>query len=48
MKKGFFKVLAKINKAILPSVAKKDLTRLSKTDKLLVAYRYWITTNSLD
>lgn len=48
MKKGFFKVLAKINRAILPSVAKLDLTHLSKKDKLLVAYKYWVTLNSLD
>jgi hypothetical protein len=48
MKKVFFKVLAKINKVIVPRYSQRDITRLSKIDKALVAYRYWVTTNSLD
>ncbi|ADR21588.1 hypothetical protein MATR_07810 [Marivirga tractuosa] len=47
MKKSFFKILAKINKIILPSLAKKDLTKLSKLEKAIVAYRYIVTKNSL-
>jgi hypothetical protein len=47
-KKQFFKTLAKINKAAMPSFGKKDLTKLSTIEKGLVAYRYWVTTNSLD
>jgi hypothetical protein len=48
MKKSFYKVLARINKAILPRISKKDLNRLSAVDKAIVAYRYWVTINALD
>ena len=48
MKKSIFKALATINKTLLPSYGKKDLSKLSKLDKAFVAYRYWVTTNSLD
>jgi len=47
MKKSFFKILAKINKIVLPSFAKKDLTKLKKWEKAIVAYRYIVTKNSL-
>jgi hypothetical protein len=47
MKKSFFKILARINKVILPSFAKKDLTKLKKWEKAIVAYRYVVTKNSL-
>ena len=48
MKKPLFKALAAINKIIIPSFGKKDLTKLSTFEKAIVAYRYWVTTNSLD
>lgn len=48
MKKGFFKTLARINKVILPRISKRNLNRLSKFEKAVVAYRYWVTVNSLD
>ena len=48
MKKTFFKILAKINKVALPRMSKRDLTRLSKTEKAIVAFRYWVTTNALN
>ena len=48
MKKSLFKFLAKFNKAVLPSMAQKDLTKLTKMQKALVGYRYWVTINSLD
>ncbi len=47
-KKQLFKILAKLNKVILPRFSKKDITRLSKIEKGLIAYRYWVTLNSLD
>ncbi|WP_375579009.1 hypothetical protein ABWH96_18630 [Marivirga tractuosa] len=47
MKKSLFKILARINKLILPSFAKKDLTKLKKWEKAIVAYRYVVTKNSL-
>ncbi|MBL0740049.1 hypothetical protein [Chryseolinea lacunae] len=48
MKKSFFKVLARINKVILPRYSRRDINRLSKIDKAFVAFRYWVTVNSLD
>jgi hypothetical protein len=48
MKSRFFKVLARINKVILPRFSQRDIGRLSKLDRALVAFRYWVTKNSLD
>jgi hypothetical protein len=47
-KKFIFKALARINRWVLPRVSKKDLSRLSKFDKAIVAYRYWVTVHALD
>ena len=46
-KKYIFKVLAIINKVILPSMIAKDLTKLKGYEKLILGYRYWVTKNSL-
>lgn len=48
MKRILFKTLAKINKVIMPRFSKRDITRLSKLEKGMVAYRYWVTLNALD
>ena len=48
LKKKAFQILARINKVLLPRYSKRDLTKLSKIDKALVAYRYWVTTNALE
>lgn len=48
MKKTIFKILAKVNKVILPRYSKRDITKLSKVDKAIVAYRYWVTLHALD
>jgi hypothetical protein len=40
-------VLAAINKSILPRYSRKDLSKLSRFDKLIVGYRYYVTKNSL-
>ncbi|MBL7863454.1 MAG: hypothetical protein JNK10_01170 [Cyclobacteriaceae bacterium] len=48
MKKTMFQVLAFINRMILPRMSKKDLTRLTKTQKAIVAYRYWVTINAIE
>jgi hypothetical protein len=47
MKKSIFKILAGINKVIMPRYSQRDISRLSKIDKALVAYRYWVTLNAL-
>ena len=46
-KKYIFKVLAIINKVVLPSLISKDLSKLKGYEKLILGYRYWITKNSL-
>lgn len=48
MKKKFFKILNDINKAILPKYSKKDPTKLTKLQQGILAYRYYVLTNSLD
>lgn len=49
MKKAFFKVLAKINKAILPSYSKKqlDLSKASKLQLAVIGWRVYVTKNAL-
>ncbi|MCF8716194.1 SsrA-binding protein [Joostella atrarenae] len=50
MKKAFFKLLAKINKAILPSFTKKelDLAKASKLQLAIIGWRAYVTKNALD
>jgi len=48
MRKSFFKFLANLNRLILPRYSKRDINKLSKIDKALVAYRYWVTLHALD
>lgn len=50
MKKVLFKLLAKINKLILPSFTKKrlDLSKASKYQMAIIGWRYFVTTNALD
>ena len=46
-KKVFFKILAKLNKLIMPSLYKKDISKLKAYEKVILVYRYWITKKSL-
>ncbi len=48
MKKKFYQILASINKVILPRYSKRDFTKLSKTGKVIVAYRYWVTIHAIE
>lgn len=50
MKKSVFKFLAKINKKILPSYTKQklDITKASKMQLAIIAFRAYVTKNSLD
>ncbi|MBK8289987.1 MAG: hypothetical protein IPK96_02535 [Flammeovirgaceae bacterium] len=48
MNKFVFKTLAKINKLIMPRFSQRDIARLSKIEKAMVAYRYWVTINALE
>ncbi|MCK5278694.1 MAG: hypothetical protein KAK04_09150 [Cyclobacteriaceae bacterium] len=47
MKHVTFNILAKVNKAILPSYKNKDLTKLTKMDKVIIGWRIWVTLNAL-
>jgi hypothetical protein len=47
MKKTLFKILAGLNKVVLPRYSHRDLTRLSPVAKVIIAFRYWVTKNSL-
>lgn len=33
---------------MLPRYSKRDINKLSTLDKAVVAFRYWVTINSLD
>ncbi|EIJ39547.1 hypothetical protein JoomaDRAFT_2573 [Galbibacter orientalis DSM 19592] len=50
MKKKFFKLLARINKLILPSFTKKelDLAKASKFQLAIIGWRAYVTKNALD
>ena len=45
-----FKLLAKLNKILLPSLTKKGLDpiKASKFQLLIIGWRYFVTKNSLD
>ncbi len=45
-----FKVLAKINKFILPSYSKQclDLAKATKLQKAIIAWRYYVTIHALE
>lgn len=48
MKRKVFQLLSKVNKILLPRISNKDLNHLSKVDKAIVAFRYWVTIHSLE
>ena len=50
MKKTFFKLVASLNKLLLPSYSKKrlDLAKASKAQLAIIGWRYLITKNAID
>jgi len=50
MKKKIFIILARLNKTLLPSLTKKrvDIMQLSTMQKLVLAWKTWVTKNSLN
>lgn len=50
MKKQVFKVIAKLNKMLLPSFTKKelDITKATKLQLAIIGWRAFVTINSLD
>jgi hypothetical protein len=49
LEKSLFKILAKINKVVLPSFTKKrlDLAKASKFQLAIIGWRYFVTTKAL-
>jgi len=50
MNKRVFKILAKVNKVIFPSLGKRqvDMSKAKKWQMAIIGWRYYITKNSLD
>ena len=50
MRKSLFKLLAKINKIVLPSFTKNqlDISKASKFQLAIIGWRAYITINALD
>ncbi|MFD0993202.1 SsrA-binding protein [Tenacibaculum geojense] len=50
MKKQIFKLIAKLNKSLLPSLTKKeiDIAKASKLQLALIGWRAYVTMNALD
>jgi hypothetical protein len=50
MQKQVFKILARVNKAILPSYSKKqlDLSKANKMQLAIIGWRVYVTKNALD
>ncbi|MBU2940281.1 SsrA-binding protein [Lacinutrix sp. C3R15] len=50
MKKKVFKLLAKVNKAVLPSFTKQglDLSKASKLQMAIFGWKLYVTKNALD
>lgn len=50
MTKSFFKILAKVNKVLLPSFTKKqlDISKASKLQLAIIGWRAYVTLRALD
>lgn len=49
MKKSLFKLIAKVNKAILPSYSKQqlDLSKANKFQLAIIGWRVYVTKNAI-
>lgn len=47
MERAFFRLLARLNRLLLPKLWDKDLTRLTKLQKAIVAWRFFVTSRAL-
>jgi hypothetical protein len=50
MEKSFFKLLARLNKWLLPSFTKRrlDISKARKWQLALIGWRYYVTSRALD
>lgn len=49
MKQEIFKILARLNRLLLPSYSKRklDLSKATKFQMMLIGWRYFVTTRAL-
>jgi hypothetical protein len=47
MRRGLFRVLARLNKVLMPKLWHRDLRKLSKVQLAIAAWRYFVTRNAL-
>jgi hypothetical protein len=48
LSRRFFQILAAINKMILPKYSRRDLNNLSRIDKFIIGYRYYVTIHAVE
>lgn len=50
MKRSIFKLIAKVNKAVLPSYSKQqlDLSKATKLQLAIIGWRVYVTKNAID
>lgn len=48
MKRSFFKMLNKINQILLPKYSKKDPLKLTKFERAVMGYKYYVLINSME
>lgn len=48
MKLLLFKILSRLNKAMLPTYWSRDLSELTRAQQLVIGYKIWVTYNYLD
>ncbi|MBL7963867.1 MAG: SsrA-binding protein [Flavobacteriales bacterium] len=48
MRRSLFRTLAWLNRALLPSLWRKDLRTLKSWEKAVVAWRFYVTTRTLE
>lgn len=47
MRRNVFRVIARLNKLLLPKLWHRDLRKLSKVQLAIAAWRYFVTKNAL-
>lgn len=48
MSRTFFRLLARLNKLLLPKLSATGLERITPVKKVLIAWRYYVTCRALD
>jgi hypothetical protein len=48
MQRAFFRLLARLNKLLLPKLGASALDRITPLKKALIGWRYYVTCRALD